>query len=280
MKEPSLHQRLKQRIAIYPNLFELFKDKIPDSPPLFVKVYRDVNVEQIWGRHFSFWNVLLHDNDPEFKTRLRETDGLVGRYKSAYGEERLRSGIAGSFFSFLSELEVYHTFLSNSIVPIIEPYAAQGSKKKMDLSVTLDARQILIEVITPYPPEKMLRRVADFAPLDSDLSKKLAYEIAHHFAGLSKPTSPTVMMVNGAYSGLDPMNLACAIEELNRLTDKDFSNVDQAEAKVLASKGKLFVSAALLYKSNWPPSMTINPTGPELTGTELSILKKVFQLPE
>lgn len=279
MKELNLHQRLEQELAKYPNLFELFKNDMPYSPSLFVKVYKDVNVEQIWGRHFSFWNVLLHDTDPQFKARLQETDVLVGRYKSAYGEHRLRSGISGSLFSFLSELEVYHAFVSSSAMPIIEPYAAKGSKKKMDLSVNLNARQVLIEVITPYPPEKMLRQVASFAPLDFDLSKKLAYEIVHHFADLSQPSSPTVIIVNGIYSGLDPMILAAALDKLNELTEKDFPSVAPAEAAALSSKGKLFVSAALLYKSNWGPSLVVNPHGASLTESEILSLRKILHLP-
>jgi len=45
MKQTNLRWQIERKLAAYPNLFELFKDKIPHSPALFTKIYNDVNVE-------------------------------------------------------------------------------------------------------------------------------------------------------------------------------------------------------------------------------------------
>jgi hypothetical protein len=257
MKE--LHQRLQENIISYPNLARLFKGKIPKSPRMSRPAYGDESIENAWRDEFSFWNVLLNDTDPQFKSMLRKLDNLVIKCESAYGRKKLRDGITSNFFDFLSELEVYETFLSHGMKPQIEPTPSSRSIRKMDLSVVLEKRVILIEVITPRVPEEMVKS-AGFRALDLGLSKKVAGDIAHHLSGVSEPTGPVIAIVNGMYSGLDPMNLEPAVEELNRFP----------------SGIGLFVSALLLYRSSWGASIAVNPSGPSLTESEISKLKKIF----
>jgi hypothetical protein len=257
MKE--LRQRLQQNIASYPNLACLFKGKIPKSPRMSRPAYSDKNIEDAWRDEFSFWNVLLNETDPQFKSMLQKLDGLVTKCESAYGRKKLRDGITSNLFDFLSELEVYETFLSHGVKPRIEPTPSSRSIRKMDLSVVLEKRVILIEVITPRVPGEMIKEVG-FRALDLGLSKKVAGDIVHHLSGVSKPTGPVIVIVNGVYSGLGPMNLEPAIEELNRFS----------------SGIGLLVSALLLYRSNWGASMAVKPSGPSLTESEISKLKKIF----
>jgi hypothetical protein len=93
MESQNTKQHVLQQLSAYPNLFELFKTEIPPSPRLTVKVYDGPNIDQTWGQRFTFWNVLLHDSDPQFNALLRELDSLVAECKAAYGEKRLRNGI-------------------------------------------------------------------------------------------------------------------------------------------------------------------------------------------
>ena len=263
MEEIDLKSQIRQKLANYPKLWELFKDKIPESPSLTVKVYRDSNVEEKWGGHFNLWGILLNESDSQFKAYLHELNILLEkygeRYRSAYEEKHFFSKVICEVYSFLSEIQVYEIFLSNSVEPIIEPKAAKDSERRMDLSINLCGREILIEIITPNPKERLLKQEVSFAG-DFDLSRKLAYEVTEHFSGLSQPISPTVIVIDGSYSGIDPIVLRYTIEKLQQLDEK------------------IFISAILLYKSNWRPSMEINPTGPALTKTEISRLREIFAI--
>jgi len=265
-------------MTAYPNISELLKDKIPDSPPLYATIYKGVDVGQIWGQRFTIWNVLLYDSNAAFKAVLQELDALVAKHKSAYGEDRLRNGINNDPFSFLSELVVYDNFRSFGISPEIEPQAAPGSSKKMDLSVNLDGREILIEVKMPHPPAHLIMQGTGFAPLDFDLSKKLAGEIDQHLDIAAEPTNPTIIMINGLYSALDPFIVGNSIEQLNNLKEDDFPEEPPDRAKLLAERARLFVSAVLLFRSDWEPYMAINTTGLKLSEKEILSLKKIFQI--
>ncbi len=278
-EEPDLRKRLKGKITSYPNLSQLFEDKVPDIPDLQRSVYRDPLIEQTWGGEFRFWNLLLHDFDPQFNTYLQEMDVLVAKCKAAYGEERLRPRIEDDFFNFLSELQVYETFLSSGVIPRIEPTPTSESRRKLELSVTLDKSEILIEVITPRVPEKMIRMGTGSAPWDLNLSKKIASEIAHHFDEATVPMNSTLIAVNGIFSGLTPINTESVVDAILNLKEVDFPNSDAELAKMLASKAAVFVSAVLLYKSNWGRCLVINPKGPQLTQIEISRLKEIFQVP-
>jgi hypothetical protein len=256
-------QDISDRLVHYTNLFQLFKNEIPQSPALTVKVYDDPRIDQTWGQRFTFWNLLLHDSDPQFRALLKLLNSLVAKYRAAYGEERLRSGINNNPFSFLSELIVYDAFESNGIVTEIEPTPAPSSKKKLDFAVSLDNRRILIEVIAPLPREKMIRQGAGFGPIDDDLSEKLTDEIVAHLKGIDKPKDPVIIMVDGVYRALDPINAEASIPALNsRSTD-------------LAT----FVSAVLLFRSNWGNSISTNLSGLQLNDKEISTLESIFQIP-
>lgn len=257
-QQQDLRQQIIQRIAPYANLANLFRNRVPLSPRLHVPVYRNRAVEKAWGRRFTFWNVLLHDADPQFKRLLQELDYLAGKYTSDYGEKLLREGITNNPFSFLSELKVYDTFRANRVMPIIEPRPWPQSKKKLDFSVSLDSRQILIEVIVPLPPEKMLKK-AGFGPMDLYVSRNVADEIKSHFRGIYRPTSPVIIAINGLYRALNPINVESALSNLDNRT-------------------KLFVSAILLFASNYGPSVAWNPNGPQLTQVEISTLTQIFGL--
>lgn len=201
----------------------------------------------------------MHDADPQFKRLIQELDFLAGEYLSDYGEELLRKGIKNNPFSFLSELKVYDIFRVNRVMPTIEPRPSPHSKKKLDFSVTLDSRQILIEVIVPLPPEKMLRR-AGFHPVDLYVSRNVADEIKSHFRGIYRPTDPVIIAINGLYRALDPINVESALGELDNRT-------------------KLFVSAILLFASNYGPCIACNPNGPQLSQVEIGRLTQIFRLP-
>jgi len=58
------------------------------------------------GKHFSFWNILLHDFVPRFKANLHEMDALLTNHMkgegSAYRRNRLRTKITDKFFPPLS----------------------------------------------------------------------------------------------------------------------------------------------------------------------------------
>ena len=272
-------QHILVQLTRYPNLFGLFKAQIPASPELEVKLYKDDYVERMWGLRFTFWGILLNDSDQYYVLLLKNLDSLVAKHKSSYGEEKLRAGIMSDPFSFLSELTAYDIFKSNGIVPIIEPFAGTGTKRLLDLSTTLEGRPILFEVIMPHSSEDMLRQGAGFAPLDFGLSRKIAYDIARHFEFVADPTNPTVVLVNGLYSALDPFIVANSIDELNTLKETDFPQEDMSRARLLANKPKLFVSAVLLFKSNWGSSISTNSSGPRLTDNEISSLKRIFQIP-
>jgi len=263
MASQNIKQHVLQQLSACPNLFELFKTEIPQSPQLTVKVYDDPNIDQTWGQRFTFWSVLLHDSDPQFNALLRELDLLVAKCRAAYGEKRLSNGIKSNPFSFLSELIAYDAFQSNDIGVDIEPPPAQGSRKKMDFAVNLDNRKIMVEVIAPFPREKMIRRGAGFGPMDSGLSEKLAHEIVIHLEGMGHPTDPVIIMVDGVYSALDPINAEASIDTLNNHTP------------ALA----VFVSAVLLFRSNWGNSIWVNPSGPQLTMKEIALLNKIFRIP-
>jgi hypothetical protein len=256
-------QVILDRLAQYANLFQLFGNAIPQYFPLTVKVYDDPAIDRTWGQRFTFWNVLLHDSDRQFKALLQLLDSLVARHKGAYGEKRLRAGITNNPFSFVSELIVYDAFESNGIVAEVEPSPTPSSRKKMDLAATLDNRRILIEVIAPLPREKMIRQGAGFIPMDASLSGILANEIVNHLEGVEKPKDPVVIMVDGVYSGLDPINAEASIVYLNN------------RAASLAT----FVSAVLLFKRQCGTSFNVNLSGIQLTYTEISILKNIFRIP-
>ncbi len=279
MEEQISRQRVEERIASYRNLSKLFLNRIPEVMPASATIYKHVDVGQIWGLRFTFWNVLLHDSDPQFKRLLLHLDSMVEKHGLEYCGDRLRNGLKNDPFSFDSELTAYDIFRSTGIEPEIDPPAASESAKKMDLSVNLDGRRILIEVITPQLPADMVKKGGGFAPLDMDLSKKLAGEIVHHFDVLSEPQSPTIIMVNGAYSGLDPVQIESSVDALNSLEQSDFPHENPEQSKLLANKGKLFVSAVLLFGSNWGSYMSLNPRGPNLTEKEVSLLTEIFQLP-
>jgi hypothetical protein len=85
-------------------------------------------------------------------------------------------------------------------------------------------------------------------------------------------------MVNGLYSGLDYFTVGNSVGKLNALKEKDFPNAEPGQARLLAEKGKPFVSAVLLFSSNSGPLMALNPTGPALSETEFSTLNRIFQL--
>ncbi len=270
-------KRIQERLKSYPNLFKIFVNQIPEQPPMEASIYKDVDVERIWGKRFTFWNILLHDDDPQFKALLQELDALVASSMQDYGEELLRTGIKNDPFSFLSELTVYESFHSHGVQPMIEPSPSPMSTKKMDLSVDLDNRDIMIEVIAPHgPPGNLIKQGIGFAPWDLGLSKKLAYEIVHHMDVLIEPTHPTIIMVNGIYSGLNPENIQPSIDELQNLKETDFPDDPAELATLLAKKGKCFVSVVVLFKSNRGPCLAINPMGPRLSEKEISSLNDVF----
>ncbi len=259
MQQQDLRQQVAQRIARYSSLTNLFRNRIPQSPPLRVPVYRDRAIEKAWGPRFTFWNVLLHDEDRQFRRLLQELDRLAGKYAPDYGEKLLRKGITNNPFSFLSELTVYDTFRENSVMPVIELRPSPQSKKKLDFSVSLNSRPILIEVIVPLPPEKVLRKPG-FHPWDMYVSRNVADEIKSHFRGIYRPTSPVIIAINGLYRALDPVNVESALGELDIRTGQ-------------------FVSAILLFASNYGPCIAYNPNGPLLTQAEISMLTKIFRLP-
>jgi hypothetical protein len=227
---------------------------------MHVRIYGDSKVEKHWAERFTFWNVVLNDHDSQFKKLLRKLDAHVGQYESEYGAERLRSGITSDPFSFSSELEVYDAFRMNGIVPIIEPRVSAQSRRNLDLSVDLDCRQILIEVIAPHPREQMVRNGAGFTSWDDNISRNIANEIEHHFEGVSQPTSPIIIAINGLYRGLWPINVESAVGGFE-------------------GKARQVVSAILLFASNLGPCIAVNPSAPSLTATETSKLTRIFRLP-
>lgn len=278
VSELSLQQSIHQRIVAYPNLSELFKDRIPDSPPLYAAIYKGVDVGRIWGERFTFWNVLLHDADPASKAVLQELERFASKHRTAYGEDRLRNQMKNDPFTFLSELIAYDSFCLYGISPDIEPQAGPASDKKVDLSVNLDSREILVEVKTPFPPADLVTQGSGFAPLDFELCKKLAGEMWQHFDITGQPTNQTIVMVDGLYSALDPFIVSNSIDRLNSLKESDFPKLPREHAKLLADRAKLFLSAVLLFRSNSGSSIDTNPSGPRLTEKEISTLKKVFQI--
>ncbi len=258
---------------------ELLGDSIPSPAPLFVKVYRNVDVEKVYGARFTIWNVLLNDSDAEFKKLLCQLNDLATKHRSAYGAEKLRAGL-GDPFSFRSELTLYDTFKDNGFPVIIEPPTAQGSKRKADLAVSLHQREVFFEVITPRPSEDFLGRGGGFAAMDLDLSKKVAGEIVQHFDLTASPTEPTVIGLDGTYNGLDSVNVESAVDRLNRLKVDEFPGEKPDRAPLLSSKARLFVSAVLLFRSNSDSHLAVNPTGPNLNRLEIQALNKVFGLSE
>jgi hypothetical protein len=279
MDDQNNTHRIVDRLGQYANLFELFKDHVPRCPKLEVKLYRhDDDVERIWGPRFTIWGILLNDTDQYYLRLLHELDSYVAKHKSPYGEDRLRAGITSDPFAFLSELIAYDMFQSKAVVPVIEPPAEPDSRRLLDLSVRLDSRPILLEVIMPHVPADMLRKGRGFAPPDFYLSRKIAYDICHHFEFVTTPTTPTVVLVNGLYSALDPFVVSNSIGELNQLKATSFPQEEERRAELLASRPRLFVSAVILFKSNWGSYMEINPAGPQITEKEDMSLKTVFQV--
>lgn len=265
--------RIEERLKAYPNLSDLFKGRVPDRPTLHYRVYQDTNIKPVLASKFSFWNILLHDADSEFRDQLRELDLLVARCKRIYGPKLLREGIKSDMNSFLSELEVCYTFLTSSIVPSIYPPLHPGSKRKLDLSVNLEGRSLLVEIITPLVPEDIVRKGGGFAPWDMGLSRRVFREIEHHFYGVSSPSSPVIVIVDGAYSGIGPLELDAVVAIMNAnlesTTHTEFAN----------SKARLFVSALIVTKNPWQPYMTVNPAGPKLNPNEIVVLNRVFRIP-
>jgi hypothetical protein len=127
----------------------------------------------------------------------------------------------------------------------------------LDLAVELNGRRLLIEVITPYPAERMTS--GGFAPWDSYVTKNIDYEIEEHFEGVSQPTDPLLVAVNGLHRGLLCDNIQSAIGDLYGRT-------------------KLFVSAILLFASNYGRCLVSNPAGLQLTDRETSELVRIFRL--
>ena len=272
------NRRIKDRLTNYPNLSGLLADHIPVNPPMEASIYKEVDVERVWGKRYTIWNVLVHDEDRQLNELLRELDSFAGIYASAYGEDRLRSGMKNDPFSFLSELIAYDSFRSHGISPEIEPSAGTGSSKRMDLSIKLDGREILLEIIKPFPPGKLVVQGSGFAPLDFGLAEKLAGEVWLHLDITREPANPFMILLDGLYSALDPFIASNSIDRLNRLKASDLSKLTPDQAELLANRAKLFISAVLLFRSNWGSSLSINPSGPSLTGKELSTLRRVFQI--
>jgi hypothetical protein len=69
-------------------------------------------------------------------------------------------------------------------------------------------------------------------------------------------------MANGVYSGFDPVIAKNSITELHKLR----------------GKGKTFLSAVLLFRSNSGPYVAINQTGPQLSEKEILSLKTIRRI--
>jgi hypothetical protein len=94
-------------------------------------------VERIWGPRFTFWNVLLHCTDPQFNVLLQTLDAFVVKYRSSYGEKRLRNGMKNDPFSFLSELTVYDLLRSQGLEPIyVEDCLRSDSPSPLFLTIS------------------------------------------------------------------------------------------------------------------------------------------------
>ncbi len=86
---------------------------------------------------------------------LEQLESLLNLYPEEYRTKVFGKKICDDFFSFFSEIEVYHYLRKRHLVPVREPIISiNGREKKLDFSIKINETNYYIELVTPRPSQQ------------------------------------------------------------------------------------------------------------------------------
>jgi len=96
-------------------------------------------------------NVLLNSNNSQYSDQLAQLDEWLCEYPK-YATEEFGENLLNDFFSYYSEIEVYHHLKKAGFDPERDVSIGSGNKN-LDFEINLNGKDFLIEVKTPRESE-------------------------------------------------------------------------------------------------------------------------------
>lgn len=206
--------KILQKLHAYPVVNKFLRNKARKDQNLNRNIYGNSADET----EYTIWNIILHSHEPYWSQFLYHFNTLIDKHSSAYRKSSIVQKTLSNVLDFVSELEFLHALKVSRKLPIIEPKVTSRNLKNTDFAIQIQ-RRLLIEIITPRIPKKQ----AGFAPKDFWISGKFIDELEHHFGKPieSRISEPFLMVVDGAYRGLNAVNAAAAFDS----RDKKVKNI-------------------------------------------------------
>lgn len=148
-----------------------------------------------------------------FKKRILERlNHLCTKLSSLYSNAILKTGLENNVFSFLSELEfAEYCQLNNITILEIQPKLKTG--KELDIKIEIDSIPVFVEVITPRLKKSLVEKQTGSFSISLELDNNIRYEFEHHEIEINKIKEPFILVIDGNYSGIDEINMKCAIKK-------------------------------------------------------------------
>jgi len=156
-------------------------------------------------------SVLLNSiNDSQYLNQLTQLDKCLQKYPT-YIEKKFGNRLVENFFSFYSEIEVYHYLKKAGVDP--ERDVVIGPKgENLDFKININGKDFLIEVTTPRASEdfedKSDKMRAEWCNPESGIhiekiriKEIIENEINKHFKNIDKSFSiPVILVINYSYA--------------------------------------------------------------------------------
>lgn len=146
-------------------------------------------------------SVLLNSDDcSQYSNQLTRLDDWLEK-NPEYATKKFGAKLSENFFSFHSEIEVYH-HLKEACVEVERDVCIGCGNENLDFKINLNGRDFLIEVVTPRMSEKLDYEISN-GNSSSELGDKVAIEnvvnqeIKKHFEKVGGEFSiPVILIVN------------------------------------------------------------------------------------
>jgi len=205
--------QINRTLELYPCLEQIIR-----RDAVFYRISRD----QYGGdspedrKELTIGGILLALSDVrEFIEMMDNLNGWICRYPE-YQTKSFGKKLKENFFSFYSEIEVFHHLKEKGIRPALNPKINSRSRQNLDFDISLDSSRYFIEVLTPRMSreleEEFERGGSDFFDPGRGLGPRnrepysrvrtlIMKELAKHIDLSSEsPDAPIILVINNTYA--------------------------------------------------------------------------------
>ncbi|MBP7120821.1 MAG: hypothetical protein KBA49_06265 [Methanolinea sp.] len=210
-------EQIEERLLSYPHISEITGKGLIFDKLAFDPYNRDCELDLESDGELTLAGVLLHsDSNVQFRCMIEHLEKWLELYPE-YKTKQFGKKLGSNFFDYYSEIETYHRLRLSNCSPQIDPLIGLKNNR-LDFRISLNEREIFIEVITPRPSvhsdNQFIEGYTGFFDFErgtirerdrkSRLEIKIEEEIRHHLMDLPDSfQTPIIIIANCTYCSLE-----------------------------------------------------------------------------